>query len=132
MAAYQQNLTSNNTGAASWGSAINMYNMTSDQMTLMAENVMYTRTFLAANPEIVDSTGSVDLSKASGPFMVPQDISLIMSSAKDSSSVASGATSSAASGTDSSASTTPTSGASKSGASMMLVGTVALAALFAL
>lgn len=135
MAAYQQNLTSNNTGAANWGNAINMANMTNDQMALIAENVMYTRTFLAANPEIVDSTGAVDLSKASGPFMVPQDISAVMGT-KDSSSssaAASGTAGAAASGASSAATTTPTSSAGKSGASTVLVGAVALfAALYAL
>lgn len=132
MAAYQQNLTSNNSGAAMWGSAINMGNMTSDQMALMAENVMYTRTFLAANPEVIDTTGAVDMSKATGPYMVPQDISNVMATGKDSSSTSSSAVGAAASGSASGSapSSSPTSGAGKSGVSTVLMGVIALGAAF--
>jgi len=139
MAAYQQNLTSNSTGAASWGNSINMANMTSDQMLAVAENVMYTRTFLAANQDVMNADGSVDMSKASGPFMVPQDISAVLKDTSSSSSAspsASGAVGAAASGSSSGSapSSTPKSGAGRSaGVSSALAGVVALtAALYAL
>src|SRR5882762_4651903 len=48
---YTQSMTANNTGAANWGSTIDMSVMPAWSHSFVAENIMYTRSFLAANPE---------------------------------------------------------------------------------
>lgn len=46
-----------------------------------AENIMYTRTFLAANSEIIQPDGSVNLGSAgSTPLMIPKDLSAALNS----------------------------------------------------
>ena len=110
---------------------------------VFAENVLYTRTFLGMNKDVLKSDGSVDLG-ASGeaPIMIPQDISALAASSSSVSS-AEGATSvgAQASGTGASdAAQSSSVGASTSGSgrgmkvsSTAVVGLVALgAALFAL
>jgi hypothetical protein len=52
----------------------------------VAENVMYTRNFLAANAEVLRDDGSVNLSAAgTTPLMIPQDLSAALSNAGSSS-----------------------------------------------
>lgn len=41
------------------------------------ENVLYTRTFLAANPEAFTSDGGIDASLGGNPPVVPQDITQV-------------------------------------------------------
>ncbi|TFY83235.1 hypothetical protein EWM64_g779 [Hericium alpestre] len=73
---YTQSATANNTGAANWGSNMDMSSMPQWSKSYMADNIMYTRAFLAANPEVVNDDSSVDMSKAqSNALMVPTDIS---------------------------------------------------------
>jgi len=57
----------------------------------IAENVMYTRTFLAANKEVLKDDGSIDLSGAAGgatPLMIPQDLSVALKASTDSGAAA--------------------------------------------
>ena len=113
---------------------------------VFAENVLYTRTFLGMNKDVLKSDGSVDLGASGGaPIMIPQDISALAASSSSSSAVSSGtgATSAGAQASGTGASDAAQSsavGASTSGSgrgmkvsSTAVVGLVALgAALFAL
>ena len=50
-------------------------------LTYAAENIMYTRTFLAANSEVLQNDGSVNLTSASStPLIYPQDLSVAVNS----------------------------------------------------
>lgn len=50
-------------------------------LTYAAENIMYTRTFLAANSEVLQRDGSVNLTSASStPLIYPQDLSVAVNS----------------------------------------------------
>ncbi|KAI0316679.1 hypothetical protein OF83DRAFT_1059945 [Amylostereum chailletii] len=76
--AYTTNITANNTGAAAWGGSMDMSGMPDWAMSDMAQNVMYTRAFLAANPEALAEDGTVDLSRISeGSIMNPPDVAAL-------------------------------------------------------
>ena len=76
---YTQMMTANNTGASSWGSSIDMSSMPSWSHSFIAENIMYTQLFLAANPEVVNKLSAVNMSSlASNPMALPQDISTLI------------------------------------------------------
>ncbi|TDL27535.1 hypothetical protein BD410DRAFT_714051 [Rickenella mellea] len=113
MNAYTNMQTLGNNAATTWGNSMDMSGMPDWSMPMMAQNVMYTRTFLAANPEVLSDSGKVDLSAASS-LMVPQDITAALAAAPASSSSTPAA---AAAGTPA-ASTTPAAnaGAKASGA----------------
>ena len=144
-AAYAQKSTSGNAAAAGWGGSIDMAKIPDEAKDVFAENVLYTRTFLGMNKDVLKSDGSVDLGASGGaPIMIPQDISaLASSSSASSSSSAEGATSAGAQASGTGASDAAQSsavGASTSGSrkglevsSSAVVGLVALgAALLAL
>lgn len=139
MAAYTQNMTAGSPVAASWGSSIDMSSMPSWAYNVVAENVMYSRNFLAANPDVLSADGSVNLGASNGPLMIPQDLSAVLASSSSSSASSSSPTSSADSsgsatgGSSASASATGTpssSGANSLAASMALASVVALVTAF--
>jgi plastocyanin len=132
MGSYMSSMTSNNTAAANWGSSMDMSAIPSWAQSYFAENVMYTRTFLAANPETLNSDGSVSLSNlGSNPAMIPTDMSQALNNAASSSSAAPAATSSAAAKSSATpAGAAKTSGARALGSSGALVGVVAVLATF--
>jgi len=88
--------TSNITGpAATWGDSIDLSGMESWAQTAMVDNVLYTRSFLAMNPSVIDSSGNVDLSSIqSGNYMAPADVSAAVANGD-----ASGASPASSSGT---------------------------------
>ncbi|KAF9227965.1 hypothetical protein BS17DRAFT_813828 [Gyrodon lividus] len=139
MWSYAQTVTQNNTMASSWGGNIDISGMPQWAYQFVAENVMYTRTFLAANPAALNADGSVNLSSAgSTPLMVPVDItSLASNSTSSSGGSSSGAGSSSGSGPSSNGSSsnpypTMTNSARNFGSSSVLAGfTVAVAFAFA-
>lgn len=45
-----------------------------------AENIMYTRTFLAANSEVLQKNGFMNLASGSTPLIYPQDFSVAVNS----------------------------------------------------
>ena len=50
--------------------------------SFVAENVLYTRNFLASNSEVLQDDGSIDLGSASStPLMIPQDVSAALANA---------------------------------------------------
>jgi len=132
--AYTSNVTSGNDQASSWGSNIDMAGLPEWAQPLVAENVMYTRSFLAANSETLKEDGSVDLSSAATtPLVIPQDISAPLNNAGagGAAGTESGSTESAAAQpTDAAAAT---SGASSLTSSRIFVGVVvALVTFFTL
>jgi len=128
MSSYTSQMTASNSGAASWGSSIDMSSMPEWANSYVLENVMYTRTFLAANPSTLNSDGSVNLGAGEGNLTVPSDITSAVSSGNSSSS-ASSASSPTMSAAGSMASTS-TNGAVSKAASGIVVGGAALAAVF--
>lgn len=86
MMAYTNKQTAGNKQASSWGSNMDMSSMPEWSKPYMAQNIMYTRTVLAANPEVMKSDGSIDLSQDGTPLMIPQDISVLAASGSTSSS----------------------------------------------
>lgn len=74
------------TPAGKWGNNIDLGGLPDWSHQYVAENVMYTRNFLAANPEVLTDGGSVDLSAAGAtPLMIPGDLSAAISNAGSSS-----------------------------------------------
>jgi hypothetical protein len=96
-------MTQNNTAAAGWGGNIDVTKLPNWSYTSVAENVMYTRSFLAMNPGIMQSDGSMDLSQPGITF--PQDIAGALNNANTDPSAASSAPSSTPSAAPSTAST---------------------------
>ena len=71
---YASNCTASQPKAAAWGTSMDMSNMPSWAQTYAAENIMYTQSFLAMNPEVMSDKG-VDLAPlASNPIMIPTDV----------------------------------------------------------
>lgn len=134
---YTQNTTANSPEAAAWGNAIDMGSMPSWANEVVAENVMYTRNFLAVNSKVMQEDGSIDMSATGGEWEFPTDFSAVMASANsgDSASSASpsatdGSANAAESGSASPSSSPSASGARGLTASFSLAGIVALGAAF--
>ncbi|KAF8959046.1 hypothetical protein BDZ97DRAFT_1923192 [Flammula alnicola] len=135
-AAYTQTQTANNSNAASWGKNIDLATLPEWSHQYVAENVLYTRNFLAANPEVLQDDGSVNLgASGSTPLMIPQDLSAVLSNAAPASASASAtpAVASAAAAAASSPAASTTAAAANSGAlsissSKVAVGLVAAVA----
>jgi len=104
--------------AENWGSSIDMSNMPPAAYSLIAQNVLYTRTFLAANPDYMQADGSVNLGASSSPMMIPQDLSAVPQNASAASSTLSvpAASGSAASSGSSPAGTAAAASSNSSGA----------------
>jgi plastocyanin len=81
MYSYQQNVSNGNSAADSWGSDLDMSGMPQWSQEYTMQNVMYTRTFLAANPEVINSDGTIDMSKASS-WSVPNDVAAQLTDAQ--------------------------------------------------
>ncbi|KAL5490478.1 hypothetical protein ACEPAI_5311 [Sanghuangporus weigelae] len=131
---YTQNMTEGSK-AATWGNSIDMGSMPEWSYSVMAENVMYTRNFLAANPDVMKEDGSVDLGASSAPLMVPQDLNAVLAASGSASAAGPSATSAAtgsAGSASASASPSAANGARGLSASFGLASAIALgAALFA-
>jgi hypothetical protein len=85
-ASYTTKMTANNTKAANWGENIDMASLPTWSHQFVAENVLFTRNFLASNTEVLKDNGFIDLSMAgTTPLMIPQDLSAALSSAAPSS-----------------------------------------------
>lgn len=119
---YTNSMTAGSVAAANWGANMDMSNMPAWAQSAFAENVLYTRAFLGANPDVLKSDGSVDLSAAStNAMMLPQDVAAAAASGTSSSSAAQSATSAtgSAAAAASSSSSAGTLGASSNGAGVM-------------
>jgi plastocyanin len=132
MASYTSAQTNNNEYAAQWGSSIDMTSLPPWSYQYVAENTMYTRTFLAANPDVITSNG-VDLGAAgSTPLMIPQDISVALSNDANSTDASTTAATSAAatSGGSAPSPTASTGGASSLASPRILIAAMAVVATF--
>jgi plastocyanin len=121
--------------ASKWGSNLDIGALPEWAHAYAAENVLYTRNFLAANEDTLKDDGGVDLSAAStNPMMIPQDIAASLNNA----GAGDAAGSSSASASDTAAQPTDTAAAATNGASslasprVLVAVVVALATLFAL
>jgi len=75
MNAYMEMMKTKSPGATNWGNNLDMNGVPSWAQQSMGENIMFTRNFLAANPEVMDKAGKVDLGKAGdAPFVIPKDL----------------------------------------------------------
>jgi hypothetical protein len=80
-------MTVNNKRAANWGGNIDMASLPAWSHQFVADNVLFTRNFLASNSEVLKDNGFIDLSSAgSTPLMIPQDLSAALSNAAPSTS----------------------------------------------
>lgn len=136
MWSYTVKQTAGNQKAAGWGSNIDMASMPEWSHKYIAENTMYTRTFLAANPEVIGENGAIDMSAAgSNPIMIPQDLSAVINNAASTaSSTGASADASPSAASDAEASPSPVAAAANGASSMaspsMLVGVMAVAVAF--
>jgi hypothetical protein len=139
---YAANMTANQTSASMWGSNIDLSNVPSWAQSYAAENILYTQSFLAMNPESLAADGSVDLSPlGSNAIMLPTDVAAAARANNDdattsssaagypaASSTASGSTPSSTAAGDSSKSST--SGAGALSSPRVAVALVAVVAAF--
>ncbi|CDO68351.1 hypothetical protein BN946_scf184799.g78 [Trametes cinnabarina] len=134
MMAYTDRMTANNTKAASWGANLDMASVPTELHEVFLQNVMYTRAFLGANPEVLKDDGTIDLNSHGAPMKLPTDMATV-NNAVDSqpSAQAAASTGAAASAASTSAAASPsatgkTNGAASTAASSALLGVAALAA----
>ncbi|KAG6878719.1 hypothetical protein C0993_011534 [Termitomyces sp. T159_Od127] len=81
-ASYTTNKTTNSLAASKWGGSIDLSALPEWAHAAAAENVLYTRNFLASNPEVLKEDGTIDLSSApSTPLMIPQDVTTDLNNA---------------------------------------------------
>jgi len=130
MNTYAANLTSGSPMAASWGNSIDMSSMPAESYSLVAENVLYTRAVLGANPDFISSDGSVNVGSSGTPMVIPQDLSAVTNAADSSSSstLVVAPSSAAPSATGVSAASSNSNGARGLSASTAVAGFIALAA----
>ena len=136
---YTNNVTANQSTAASWGMNMDMSGMPDWSSSYAAENVLYTRAFLAMNPETLNADGSVNLSGlGSNAVMLPIDVASMSANNADNStgsygSPASSSTPSSASSPSASAvggSSKSSNGAGALSSPRLAVALVAVAAAF--
>lgn len=136
MWSYMNNMTTGNLAATQWGNNLDLAKMPEWSHATFMENVMYARTFFAANPEILSADGTVDMSANGNPIKFPIDITTALSATSNSAPASSSASGAASA---SSASATPAStdaasrtanSASSTFASSALVTVAVLAATF--
>jgi len=142
MLKYATNATAGNTVASLWGQSIDLAALPAWSHQFVAEGVLYTQTFLAANPDSVSKDGTLDFGLGGNPAVVPPDISTFATSGYGSGYGSSSSSSSIVPMSSSPASSaSPSSGLSGSGKttsgavsavsrSSVFVGFVALAAGF--
>jgi len=132
---YASNCTASQPMAAAWGTSMDMSNMPSWAQSYAAENIMYTQSFLAMNPEVMSNNG-VDLAPlASNSIMIPTDVA---SAVRASTGYGSSTDSSSSAAASPSSSSTSNSAASKGGSNgagalsspRVAVALVAVAAVF--
>jgi plastocyanin len=76
MRAYTDNATKTSDAASRWGTNMDMAKIPQWAQESFMENVMYSRTFLAANPDAFKG-GDVDASLGGNPPVIPQEITQV-------------------------------------------------------
>ena len=77
MQTYVDDATKNSDAASKWGTNFDMGAIPEWAHESFMENVLYTRTFLAANADALGGNGEVDASLGGNPPVVPQDITQV-------------------------------------------------------
>jgi hypothetical protein len=139
-AAYTRKQTEGNKVAANWGGNIDLSSFPDWSHEFVAENVLFTRNFLASNPETIKEDGSIDLGSAdTTPLSIPQDITAALATSGDSASTVSPAATSAAApeatpnaGTTNAGSLNNSNSASSASAPRLLVAIMAALGAFVL
>lgn len=133
-ATYTKTQTKGNTRAAGWGMNLDLAQLPEWSHQYVAENVLYTQNFLAANPEVLKDDGTVDLS-GNTPLMIPQDLNVALAAASATPAASPAASTPAASATPAASqpaanagSAPKSNGAISSSSSKMVVGLVAAVA----
>jgi plastocyanin len=128
MVTYTNQKTAGNSFAANWGNSIDMGQLPEWSREVVAENTMYTRTFLAANPDITRGD-DIDVS-GPNPVMIPQDITAALTASNATTNASASATASGTTSPSASvvAAAAASSGAAKSGAAQLASPRVLLAA----
>jgi plastocyanin len=121
---YAMNVSASQPAAGAWGGSIDMSKMPSWAQSYTAENIAYTRSFLAMNPETISQSGAVDLSPlANNAIMIPTDVAAAAHQNDATNTSASAAAPSSTAGTASGA----TSQSGKNGAGALASPQVAVA-----
>lgn len=119
MWSYMNQMTQKSSNAASWGGSMDLSKVPQWAQQHMVENVMYTRSFLAMNPDVYQSDGSINLGTNS-PLQFPNDMSTALNAASSSSSSSAASSATSSSTASSSAHASPSAAAaSKNGASSL-------------
>lgn len=129
MAAYTNNMTAGNLQASMWGQNIDLGKMPEWSHSYVMENVMYARTLIAANPDVVGADGKIDMSAGGNPIKFPVDVTAALNNNSSSSAPSSGASSTSAS-TTASPTSQVTNGAGRTLASSAIVGAAVFATFF--
>ncbi|KAK7693599.1 hypothetical protein QCA50_003168 [Cerrena zonata] len=130
MSSYTNSVAASVPGANTWGTNMDMAQMPSWSYKYMAENVLYARTFMAMNPDVITQDGNINMD-TTAPLMFPTDLSTVNNAAAGSpSSPAVSASASSASATASTTAAAKTNGARSTAVSGGLLAIVALAASF--
>jgi hypothetical protein len=127
---YAANVTANQPAAAGWGDNIDLAGVPDWAQPHAAENIALTKAFLALNPEVLTSTGSVDLSPLNGnPMILPADVAAAVRADGGSSGypAASSSTAAASAATPSSSTVSDSSKALANGAGALASPRVAVA-----
>jgi plastocyanin len=129
--------TKNYTGAAStWGGSMDLSGMPGWAQSAMAENVLFTRSVMAANPSAITANGDINLGQIDlANMMIPADVAALAAAsapASNSSSATSGTNPAAPSSTPSSSvnNAATTSGAGALASPRSAVALVAAAVMF--
>jgi len=127
---YSNNMTSSNSRAATWGSNIDLSQLPGWSHPYVAENTLYTRAFLAANPEVYNTDGAIDLS-GSNPLLIPTDVAGALNAASNA-AVTSTSVSAAGAASTSTASTSHSAARGLSAPSMLVAAVSVAITFFAL
>jgi plastocyanin len=77
MRTYVDDATKNSDSASKWGTNLNLADIPEWAHEDFMENVLYTRTFLAANADALNDNGEVDGSLGGNPPVIPQEITQV-------------------------------------------------------
>jgi len=77
MLSYATNATAGNAVASGWGQGLDMSALPEWSHQVVAENVLYTQTFLAANKDAISADGKVDAGLGGNPPVIPMDITMV-------------------------------------------------------
>ena len=77
MRTYADNSTKGSQPASTWGTNFDMASIPDWAQESFVENVLYTRTFLGANPDAFTANGQIDASLGGNPPVIPQEITQV-------------------------------------------------------